>query len=364
MLYSLLLDRAPSDAELSETLAYDAEGRRDDLIAKIVTIASNKAVVLNKENTALWLKGVATSTEFVWVREPNVVPANFFEVSERRSRRLGIMCFHLDQSKRLTQDPGMQLLGHVTSDGWINTLPEWVFYGPRADIPSGKYIISIDVELGDDCECLFDVVSELGSKTHISLKFKKSLQLTTPLLFVSECRAIELRLLNLSRKAGRVLIKKVALIVDECPNPEDDTYCLDADIPIMPESIAKTSTCENNVNRRNVLTHKHTSYFKTTVFKWIKSCFTKQSASQDSAYNLIKRSGMFDEMWYLQRYPDVAAAKLDPIFHYLKYGAKEGRLPNTTFDPLQYIKDHPEAGTGGKIAFVEFVQTLGSAKRR
>jgi hypothetical protein len=34
-----------------------------------------------------------------------------------------------------------------------------------------------------------------------------------------------------------------------------------------------------------------------------------------------------DANWYLEQYPDVAAAGMDPQFHYEHYGAREGRLP-------------------------------------
>lgn len=35
----------------------------------------------------------------------------------------------------------------------------------------------------------------------------------------------------------------------------------------------------------------------------------------------------FDAGWYLSKYPDVAAAGLDPWFHYCRFGRSEGRLP-------------------------------------
>lgn len=36
----------------------------------------------------------------------------------------------------------------------------------------------------------------------------------------------------------------------------------------------------------------------------------------------------FDDSWYLQEYPDVAAAQLNPWLHFVKYGKKEGRAWN------------------------------------
>jgi hypothetical protein len=42
----------------------------------------------------------------------------------------------------------------------------------------------------------------------------------------------------------------------------------------------------------------------------------------------LKRSGLFDGEWYVKEYADVAAAGMDPLRHYVVYGAKEGRQPN------------------------------------
>ena len=42
---------------------------------------------------------------------------------------------------------------------------------------------------------------------------------------------------------------------------------------------------------------------------------------------LRPRRPAFDKTFYLTTYPDVAAAGVDPLEHYLQHGA-EGRLPN------------------------------------
>jgi hypothetical protein len=42
----------------------------------------------------------------------------------------------------------------------------------------------------------------------------------------------------------------------------------------------------------------------------------------------LKRSGLFDAEWYLREYADVAKSGMDPLRHYIEFGAKEGRAPN------------------------------------
>ncbi|MBL3527808.1 MAG: hypothetical protein JMN27_09570 [gamma proteobacterium endosymbiont of Lamellibrachia anaximandri] len=58
--------------------------------------------------------------------------------------------------------------------------------------------------------------------------------------------------------------------------------------------------------------------------------------------NLLKDSGLFDESWYLAEYPDVAEAGIDPIQHYLRYGASEGRNPSPKFDTTFYLTTNPD----------------------
>ena len=57
---------------------------------------------------------------------------------------------------------------------------------------------------------------------------------------------------------------------------------------------------------------------------------------------LIKSSALFDRNWYLKSYPDVAAIGVDPIKHYLKFGASEGRDPSARFSTNGYFVLNPE----------------------
>ncbi|WLR94853.1 hypothetical protein [Shinella zoogloeoides] len=43
---------------------------------------------------------------------------------------------------------------------------------------------------------------------------------------------------------------------------------------------------------------------------------------------LLSQAGVVDAEWYLKHYDDVAKSGADPMEHYIKYGANEGRLPN------------------------------------
>lgn len=50
----------------------------------------------------------------------------------------------------------------------------------------------------------------------------------------------------------------------------------------------------------------------------------------------------FDAAYYLAHNPDVAAARLDPLRHYLDYGWKEGRDPSAFFSTAWYLNQNPD----------------------
>ena len=59
-------------------------------------------------------------------------------------------------------------------------------------------------------------------------------------------------------------------------------------------------------------------------------------------YRAIAASGLFDRNFYLNNYPDVQSSGLDPLIHFLKFGAKEGRRPNSIFDTDWYMRTYPD----------------------
>jgi CDP-glycerol glycerophosphotransferase (TagB/SpsB family) len=57
---------------------------------------------------------------------------------------------------------------------------------------------------------------------------------------------------------------------------------------------------------------------------------------------LIKASGLFDTAWYLGQYADVAGYGLDPVEHYLRYGAQQFHNPGPGFDTQYYCDNNPD----------------------
>lgn len=77
---------------------------------------------------------------------------------------------------------------------------------------------------------------------------------------------------------------------------------------------------------------------------------------EDRAIAAIGRSGGFDAGAYLRRYPDVAAAGADPIVHYVRCGAAEGRDPSPSFDTRFYLTAYPDVAAANVNPFAHYLR--------
>ena len=71
--------------------------------------------------------------------------------------------------------------------------------------------------------------------------------------------------------------------------------------------------------------------------------------------NIIEISGLFDVKYYLFTYPDVRLQDIDPVMHYIKYGANEGRNPNKDFNTSFYLRMNPDVFQSKINPFVHYI---------
>ena len=65
-------------------------------------------------------------------------------------------------------------------------------------------------------------------------------------------------------------------------------------------------------------------------------------------FRLVDRSGLFDENFYIEQYPNVVRDNKNPLTHYFSKGVKEGNYPNPLFDTSYYVENNPEI-SGSRI---------------
>jgi hypothetical protein len=73
-------------------------------------------------------------------------------------------------------------------------------------------------------------------------------------------------------------------------------------------------------------------------------------------YRTVAASPLFDRDWYLANNPDVATAKLNPVYHYLRYGAREGRAPGPHFSGQAYKRANPDVADSGENPLLHFIR--------
>jgi len=70
---------------------------------------------------------------------------------------------------------------------------------------------------------------------------------------------------------------------------------------------------------------------------------------------IISKSGLFDEIYYLSRYRDARLADEIPLEHFIKYGLKENRDPNRDFDSNFYLEQYPDVKRADINPFIHYL---------
>ncbi|MFH0826043.1 MAG: glycosyltransferase, partial [Pseudomonadota bacterium] len=65
---------------------------------------------------------------------------------------------------------------------------------------------------------------------------------------------------------------------------------------------------------------------------------------------------LFDGRWYLERNPDVAAAGMNPLAHYIRHGAAKGYDPNPLFFGRWYLERNPDVAAAGMNPFAHYIR--------
>ena len=80
----------------------------------------------------------------------------------------------------------------------------------------------------------------------------------------------------------------------------------------------------------------------------------EEAAREEAARE--EMAGAFDHAWYARCNPDVVATGMDPLLHYVRFGADEGRDPNPLFDATWYAEQNPDVATSGLSPFLHYVR--------
>jgi GT2 family glycosyltransferase len=85
--------------------------------------------------------------------------------------------------------------------------------------------------------------------------------------------------------------------------------------------------------------------------------------SPREASSRIANSGLFDAGYYLAQNLDLARAGVDPLLHYLRSGAREGRDPGPLFNTSYYLEANPDVAQAGVNPLVHYLMWGGKERR-
>lgn len=71
----------------------------------------------------------------------------------------------------------------------------------------------------------------------------------------------------------------------------------------------------------------------------------------------IRGSGLFDASYYMKRNPDVEKLGIDPVLHYVRFGAQEGRDPNSLFLCAYYLEHNPDVARSRDDPLLHFIRS-------
>lgn len=126
---------------------------------------------------------------------------------------------------------------------------------------------------------------------------------------------------------------------------------------IQRETTLRVKEQEVETEKKRVARLKGTLSWKVTKPVRILTQIVKKNTDSISAQiRLISESGLFDRTWYLAQYPDVALKKIDPIKHYMRHGAAEGRDPAPDFDTKWYLSTYRDVAEAGVNPLVHYIK--------
>jgi hypothetical protein len=81
-----------------------------------------------------------------------------------------------------------------------------------------------------------------------------------------------------------------------------------------------------------------------------------EASDRASLTRELAAAGVFDGVWYLRRYEDVAAAGKDALHHFTEYGWAERRWSNRYFDPAWYRRENPDVTAAGVDPLLHYIR--------
>lgn len=119
---------------------------------------------------------------------------------------------------------------------------------------------------------------------------------------------------------------------------------------------------ESTMVRAAAPSDSDTASFAARLVKKAASRFKRRDSDIDpNVLDAVEKG--FDVDYYITAYPDIAAAGVDPVEHYLRHGWREGRNPSLAFSTRFYLENYPDVAAAEVNPFHHYL-TAGKAEGR
>jgi hypothetical protein len=136
-------------------------------------------------------------------------------------------------------------------------------------------------------------------------------------------------------------------LTSHCPVPEEQS-------PEMEEATALVAEPQEKAPQK-----KTSAWTNQNLIRTIFQPFKRPDRKKDKLrrqIEVLNKSGLFDQEWYLSTYQDVAAADVNPTEHYVRFGAAEGRNPSPKFETAYYLQSNPDVAAAGVNPLLHYIQ--------
>jgi lipopolysaccharide biosynthesis protein/SAM-dependent methyltransferase len=72
-------------------------------------------------------------------------------------------------------------------------------------------------------------------------------------------------------------------------------------------------------------------------------------------FSKVRLTGLFDESFYLSKYPDIKISGINPLSHYMEFGWREMRDPSSIFSTKLYLDNNPDVRESGTNPLVHYL---------
>lgn len=158
--------------------------------------------------------------------------------------------------------------------------------------------------------------------------------------------------------AGLKQAGKIAAQNDHLSRADEESRALKLQVQCMQEELLAALVQRTQSPAQPTLWRRAKFRFRRSVLGRIRPAWRPagDGLQRTADLALLSSSRWFNKRWYLERYQDVAAAGLDPVEHYLDFGAQEGRDPGPDFSTEHYLQTNADVSASGANPLLHFIR--------